>query len=175
MVDLTTYNTVPKLFWYHVENNGKKISIWRKEKGLWESKTWAEYGDYVKDIANALLDAGVQRGDKVSIISLTRYEWVVVDLAIMSIGAVTAPVYPSNTEEQAVVDTTKIPVPTDVVSSPKSVDKPVSEITANSSSNAHASPSVRQFARELGVDLSLVTASGRKNRILQKVLGFLNY
>jgi pyruvate dehydrogenase E2 component (dihydrolipoamide acetyltransferase) len=74
----------------------------------------------------------------------------------------------SNTEEQAVVDTTKIPVPTDVVSSPKSVDKPVSEITANSSSNAHASPSVRQFARELGVDLSLVTASGRKNRILQK-------
>ena len=47
MVDLTTYNTVPKLFWYHVENNGKKISIWRKEKGLWESKTWAEYGDYV--------------------------------------------------------------------------------------------------------------------------------
>ena len=100
MVDLTTYNTVPKLFWYHVENNGKKISIWSKEKGLWESKTWAEYGDYVKDIANALLDAGVQRGDKVSIISLTRYEWVVVDLAIMSIGAVTAPVYPSNTEEQ---------------------------------------------------------------------------
>jgi len=100
MIDLKVYNTVPKLFWYHVENNGDKISIWRKEKGLWESTTWAEYGNYVKDVANALLDAGVKRGDKVSIISLTRYEWVVVDLAIMSIGAVTAPVYPSNTEEQ---------------------------------------------------------------------------
>ncbi len=100
MIDLQRYNTVPKLFWYHVENHGDKISIWQKEKGLWESTTWAEYGNDVSDIANALLDAGVQRGDKVSIISLTRYEWVIVDLAIMSIGAVTAPVYPSNTEEQ---------------------------------------------------------------------------
>jgi len=83
-----------------VENHADEISIWQKQQGAWESVTWGEYGDFVKDIANALLDAGIQRADKVSIISLTRFEWVVVDLAIMSIGAITVPVYPSNTEEQ---------------------------------------------------------------------------
>ena len=83
-----------------MENHADEISIWQKQQGAWESVTWGEYGDFVKDIANALLDAGIQRADKVSIISLTRFEWVVVDLAIMSIGAITVPVYPSNTEEQ---------------------------------------------------------------------------
>ena len=83
-----------------MENHADEISIWQKQQGTWESITWGEYGDFVKDIANALLDAGIQRADKVSIISLTRFEWVVVDLAIMSIGAITVPVYPSNTEEQ---------------------------------------------------------------------------
>ena len=99
-MDIQIHNTVPKFFWYQVENHSDDISTWQKEKGMWESITWEEYGDFVKDIANALLDAEIQRADKVSIISLTRFEWVVVDLAIMSIGAITVPVYPSNTEEQ---------------------------------------------------------------------------
>ncbi|MBH10636.1 MAG: hypothetical protein CMG74_09860 [Candidatus Marinimicrobia bacterium] len=99
-MDLHINNTISKLFWYNVENYADDISNWKKEKGIWKSITWGEYGNYVKDIANALLDIGIERGDKVSIISLTRFEWVVVDLAIISIGAVTAPVYPSNTKEQ---------------------------------------------------------------------------
>jgi len=99
-LDLSVYNTVPKLFWYNVENYGDDITTWQKEKGVWKSITWDDYGQWVLDVANALLDAGIQRGDKVSILSQTRFEWVVVDLAIMSIGAVTAPIYHSNTEEQ---------------------------------------------------------------------------
>ena len=99
-MDIQIHNTVPKIFWHQVENHTDDISIWQKEKGIWESTTCGEYGDFVKDIANALLNAGIQRGDKVSVISLTRFEWVVCDLAIMSVGAITAPVYPSNTEEQ---------------------------------------------------------------------------
>lgn len=98
--DLLVYNTVPKLFWYNVENYGNDITTWWKQKGLWESITWKQYGDWSQDIANALLNAGVKPGDKVSILSQTRFEWVVVDLAIMSIGAVTAPIYHSNTDEQ---------------------------------------------------------------------------
>ncbi len=98
--DLSLYDTVPKLFWYNVENYGDDITTWQKEKGVWKSITWNDYGQRVLDVANALLDAGIQKGDKVSILSQTRFEWVVVDLAIMSIGAVTAPIYHSNTEEQ---------------------------------------------------------------------------
>jgi long-chain acyl-CoA synthetase len=101
--DLSIHNTVPKLFWYNVENYGNDITTWRKQKGVWDSITWRDYGQWVKEIANALLDAGIQKGDKVSILSQTRFEWVAVDLAIMSIGAVTAPVYHSNTEEQVII------------------------------------------------------------------------
>jgi pyruvate dehydrogenase E2 component (dihydrolipoamide acetyltransferase) len=81
----------------------------------------------------------------------------------------------SNTAAQDVVDTTEKQVPTEVVQAStisnqaaKNVAVAVPEIATNPSSNAHASPSVRQFARELGVDLSLVAASGRKNRVLQE-------
>jgi len=98
--DLSVYNTVPKLFWYNVENYGDDITTWRKRKGLWEPVTWKQYGDWSRDIANGLLNAGIKPGDKVSILSQTRFEWVVIDLAIMSIGAVTAPIYHSNTDEQ---------------------------------------------------------------------------
>jgi long-chain acyl-CoA synthetase len=98
--NLSVHNTVPKLFWYNVDNYGQDITTWWKQKGIWESVTWNQYGAWVRDIANALIKAGINRGDKVSIISQTRFEWVVVDLAIMSIGGVTAPIYHSNTEEQ---------------------------------------------------------------------------
>jgi len=60
--DLTVYNTVPKLFWYNVENYGSDITTWWKQKGLWEPVTWVQYGDWVRDIANALLKAGIQGG-----------------------------------------------------------------------------------------------------------------
>jgi len=99
-LDIHIHNTIPKLFWYNVEHHSDDISNWQKEKGIWKSTTWREYGTFVNHISNALLDAKIEKGDKVSIISLTRFEWVVCDLAIMSIGAVTVPVYPSNTKEQ---------------------------------------------------------------------------
>ncbi|MCH7764001.1 MAG: long-chain fatty acid--CoA ligase [Candidatus Marinimicrobia bacterium] len=98
--DLSIHNTIPKVFWYHVEHYGSEITAWWKQKGLWESITWKQYGDWSRDIANALLNVGIKQGDKVSILSQTRFEWVVVDLAIMSIGGVTAPIYHSNTEDQ---------------------------------------------------------------------------
>lgn len=98
--DLSVYDTIPKLFWYNVENYKHDITIWRKDKGVWTSITWGDYGEWVMDVAHALLQAGIQKDDKISILSQTRFEWVVVDLAIMSIGAVTAPIYQSNTAEQ---------------------------------------------------------------------------
>ena len=42
--DTNVINTVPKLFWYNVENYGDDITMWRKNKGIWESHTWNDYG-----------------------------------------------------------------------------------------------------------------------------------
>lgn len=99
--DFHQYDTIPKLFWYHVRQNKEKVSNWVKENGLWKSMTWGEYGQRSKNIGLALAAEGLETGDKISIFSQTRLEWVVCDMAIMGIGCITAPIYHSNTEEQA--------------------------------------------------------------------------
>ena len=91
--DFDRYNTISKLFWYYVKEHGDDITLWRKQRGAWESLTWRAYGEWSRDMGNALLACGMKRGDKVSILSQTRLEWVVCDMAIMGIGCVTAPIY----------------------------------------------------------------------------------
>ena len=98
--DISNINTVPELFWHNVENYRDDITMWRKQRGVWESHTWGDYGNWSRDIGHALIAEGLKPGDKISILSETRMEWVVLDMAIMGIGCITAPVYPSNTEEQ---------------------------------------------------------------------------
>jgi long-chain acyl-CoA synthetase len=98
--DFERHNTIPKLFWYHVIEHGDDVSIWRKQRGIWEPMTWSEYGQWAQQIGNALIASGIERGETISILSQTRTEWVVCDMAIMGIGCVTAPVYHSNTADQ---------------------------------------------------------------------------
>lgn len=56
--------------------------------------------DRVRELALGLKAVGVAPGDRVAILSSTRYEWTLADLAILSIGAVTVPIYPSSTPDQ---------------------------------------------------------------------------
>lgn len=98
--DLTVYNTVPKLFWYQVRNYGREPTLWWKKGGLWKKITWREYGNWSQAVGNALLSQGLHPGDKVSILSQTRVEWVVIDMAIMGVGCITTPIYHSNTAQQ---------------------------------------------------------------------------
>ena len=99
-VNYNTYNTIPKLFWRQVKKIPDKTSIWRKQDGLWKNLTWQQYGKFSKDIGNGLLASGLKKGDKVSILSQTRPEWVMCDMGIICIGCITAPIYHSNTNEQ---------------------------------------------------------------------------
>ncbi len=99
-IDYEKYNTLPKLFWRQVQQFAKKTTIWHKQDGIWKSLNWEDYGNYSKDIGNALMAWGVQKGDKISILSETRPEWVMCDMGIICSGCVTAPIYHSNTEEQ---------------------------------------------------------------------------
>ena len=98
--DFNICNTVPKAFLHHVTEQKHDIANWSKVRGVWESQTWGEYGANAKKIGQALLASGMNPGDKVSILSQTRLEWVMCDMAIMCVGCVTAPVYHSNTKEQ---------------------------------------------------------------------------
>lgn len=64
-----------------------------KDGGVWLDLSWGDVLSKVKAVAGSLAALGVKRGDSVAIFSSTRYEWTVIDLAVLSIGAVTVPVY----------------------------------------------------------------------------------
>jgi long-chain acyl-CoA synthetase len=63
--------------------------------GGWESVTWHQVGDRVRHIAAGLISLGVAPEDRVALASSTRYEWVLVDFAVMCSGAATTTVYPT--------------------------------------------------------------------------------
>lgn len=65
------------------------------KNGKWQSLTWQQYYDKVASTGAALLELGIEKGDRVAIFSNTRVEWAISDLAIMGIGAVTVPIYQS--------------------------------------------------------------------------------
>lgn len=71
-----------------------------KEDGTWKALSWNEVYQQVIDLAGGLSKLGVQNGDRICLFSKTRFEWTVADLAIMSCGAITVPVYESSTPDQ---------------------------------------------------------------------------
>ncbi len=66
----------------------------------WQDVTAGEFLEEVRGVAKGLMAAGVGAGDRVAIISRTRYEWTLVDYAIWFAGAVSVPVYETSSSEQ---------------------------------------------------------------------------
>jgi long-chain acyl-CoA synthetase len=61
----------------------------------WESVTWQQVGERVCNLAGGLISLGIAPEDRVALASSTRYEWVLVDFAVMCAGAATTTVYPT--------------------------------------------------------------------------------
>jgi long-chain acyl-CoA synthetase len=74
--------------------------IARKAGGAWQDVTAAAFLAEVRAAAKGLIASGVQPGDRVALMSRTRYEWTLLDFAIWSAGAVTVPVYETSSPEQ---------------------------------------------------------------------------
>lgn len=72
----------------------------RKVAGAWADVTARQFLAEVRDVAKGLIASGVEPGDRVALLSRTRYEWVLFDFAIWSAGAVTVPVYETSSPEQ---------------------------------------------------------------------------
>ena len=60
----------------------------------WISVTAGEFLQEVYDVAKGLIAAGIEPGDRVAILSSTRYEWALLDFAIWAAGAASVPIYP---------------------------------------------------------------------------------
>src|SRR6266704_4500302 len=69
--------------------------------GAWSDVTASQFKDEVVAVAKGLVAAGIEAGDRVALMSHTRYEWTLLDYAIWTAGAVTVPVYETSSAEQA--------------------------------------------------------------------------
>ena len=73
---------------------------YKGDDGTWQPYSAQVFRDMVIDLAKGLIGLGVNKGDSVAIVSHTRREWTALDMAIMSIGALTVPVYETNSASQ---------------------------------------------------------------------------
>ncbi|KPH11015.1 long-chain fatty acid--CoA ligase [Chryseobacterium sp. ERMR1:04] len=85
----------------NVAKHPVKSAIGFKKKEGWKELSWKKFGEMIFKTANALKNAGIQENDKVAIYSDNSSEWMIFDLAAMSIGAITVPIYSTNNAEQA--------------------------------------------------------------------------
>src|SRR6201990_351319 len=84
----------------HERDNPDFVIYQRQIDGVWTDVTCAEAAQQVRAAALGLISLGVQAGDRVSIFSATCFEWAILDLAILSIGALTVPIYETSSAEQ---------------------------------------------------------------------------
>jgi len=77
-----------------------EVGLKRKVDGTWTPVTWREFAGQVCVLAAGLIAAGIEPGDRVALMSRTRFEWTLVDYAILTAGAITVPIYPTSSLEQ---------------------------------------------------------------------------
>ena len=87
--------TLARIFWDRVEKSAARPAPQFKRRGVWETLTWREVGEAVREIAAGLVALGRRPGEAVGILSASRAEWVQADFAIFSAGCVTIPIYPT--------------------------------------------------------------------------------
>jgi long-chain acyl-CoA synthetase len=84
----------------HADSSPDDVVFTRRVDGRWAPVTAKEFATEVRSLAAGLIAAGVQAGDRVGLMSKTRYEWTLCDYAIWTAGAVTVPVYETSSAEQ---------------------------------------------------------------------------
>ncbi|BBX45178.1 long-chain fatty acid--CoA ligase [Mycobacterium cookii] len=84
----------------HERNDPDAVIFQRLIDGTWTDVTCAAAAAQIRSTALGLIAEGVQAGDRVAIFSATRYEWAIIDFAILAVGAVTVPIYETSSAEQ---------------------------------------------------------------------------
>lgn len=96
MGDRWNEDTIPGMFLNRVDRYGDRELLLNKQDGKWLPTSWNETAASVRAISLGLIALGVEPKQHVTLLSYNRKEWLFIDLAIMSAGAVTVPIYASN-------------------------------------------------------------------------------
>ncbi|MDX6247790.1 MAG: long-chain acyl-CoA synthetase [Kribbellaceae bacterium] len=86
--------------WANASSHPDTAVFSRRVAGGWLDISAAEFARQVSGVAKGLIAAGVKHGDRVALLSATRYEWTLIDYAIWSIGAATVPIYETSSASQ---------------------------------------------------------------------------
>src|SRR5690348_3070068 len=94
------YKSIPDLLRQSAARLEGKPAIRLRKQGEWVTLSYRQFYDRALMVARGLRKLGIQPGDKVAILSENRAGWVIADMGILCAGAVTVPIYPTNTPEQ---------------------------------------------------------------------------
>lgn len=94
-----THNLTTRL-WERAARPGSEHILSFPAGDGWEGLSWEQLGERVRAAAAGLIAIGVQPGDRVALMSTSRLEWTIADLAILSAGAVTVPIYETSSPAQ---------------------------------------------------------------------------
>ena len=92
-------NIVSSVF-VHEREDPDHVIFQRLVDGAWTDVTCTQAADQIRSAALGLIAEGVKPGDRVALLSATRYEWPILDFAILAVGAVTVPIYETSSAEQ---------------------------------------------------------------------------
>ena len=98
--EIAEYDTVVSSVYSHEREDPDHVIFQRQVDGVWTDVTCAQAAGQIRSVALGLLAHDVAPGDRVAVLSATRYEWPIIDFAILSIGAVTVPIYETSAPEQ---------------------------------------------------------------------------
>ena len=89
--------TIWSLWHEGIAENRQNPAYLVEDGGGWRAVSWGEADRIVQELANGLLASGIEKGESFGILARNRLEWALFDFALAHIGAVAAPIYPSNT------------------------------------------------------------------------------
>jgi len=92
--------TINQVFENRAKKYGTRIAIEKKLKGKWESASWEDYYKRAAYIGLALYDMGLKKGDRVSLLSENRLEWLYTDMGVLGAGGCIVPIYPTLIDEE---------------------------------------------------------------------------
>ena len=98
-MDYKAVNSLATMFFDQADALGHKPFLWAKKDGAFQAMTYSEAAKRVSLLALGLRAIGVRKGDRVVLVSENRPDWVVTDLAICALGAVSVPAYTTNTTD----------------------------------------------------------------------------
>ena len=96
--DFDSFPNLVTMFLTRATQRGDTPFLWAKSGGSWHSTSWTETARQVAGFAKCLRELGLEKGDRVMLVSENRPEWCIADLGIMAAGCVTVPTYTTNAQ-----------------------------------------------------------------------------